>query len=88
MLELVEFGVVDEEIEHAIDRRPGEFVVALGTVHQPDENGPVADNEGRDAEDGVIVHCGLVLTTEHVERPAGVELGEDGVVVDASRREG
>ena len=65
------------------DRRPGEFVVALGTVHQPDENGPVAHNEGRDAEDGVIVHGGILLPTETLERPAGIELGEDRVVVDA-----
>lgn len=74
----------DEQVEHAVDRRPGEGVVASRSGHEPHEDGLIAGDERRHAEDAVTRHRGLVLLAQHLEGPTGGELGEDLVVVDAS----
>ena len=68
--------------EHPLDGVPGPLVVAFGAVHEPDEHGMVADDEGRDAEDVEGADGLLVLVAHHLGRPAGSRLRPARLGVD------
>ena len=50
VLELVDLGAAHDQLQHALDGRPGQRAVALRAGHQPHEDGAVLDDEGRHAE--------------------------------------
>ena len=56
-----------EQIDHPLDGGPAERRVALGAVHQPDEGGLVADDEGRYAPDLVLLDGLGVLGLDDAE---------------------
>ena len=55
----------------------------LRAVHEADEDGLVADDEGGHAPHVVVLGGGLVLGLHGGDRGAAVDLGEHGVGVDA-----
>lgn len=83
VLELVELGGVPEQVDDTIDGASGDVGVPLRTVHQPNKGSVIPDDEGRDSPDGVLALGSVVLLAKRVERPAALDLAEDGIGVDA-----
>ena len=88
VLELVELGMLVEERQHGVDRRPGAGGVVAGTGHDAHERRPVVDDEGRDAEDLMVGHRRFVRLAERVARAAIGDGAQHLVGVDAGARRG
>jgi hypothetical protein len=87
VLELVDLGVVFQEVEHPIDGAGRQGSVTVGTGHEPDEDGLISGNEGGNAEYIEGVGDAGVLVADDGSRPSRVDLGEDGVGVGATTTE-
>jgi hypothetical protein len=88
VFELVDFGMIANEVQYVVDRCPGQCTIAFGAVHQPHEYRVVAHDEGRDPE---YVHCpntALMLLADHRRRPPRVDLGQHGIGIDTGPSEG
>src|ERR1019366_1830090 len=85
---LVQLGVVAHETEHTVDGGAGPGAVPFGSVHQADEDGVVARDEGGYAEHVELVDTALVLFPDDLGRPPVVDLVENGVGVDAGPGQG
>ncbi len=64
------------------------FAVTVRAGHQADEDGTVADDEGRYPEDVEPAHHVLVLGADLLGRPTGVDLGQHGVGVGSGPGQG
>ena len=80
--------MVLHQVEHPFDAVTTPASVALRTVHEAHEHGPVADHERGHAEDPEFRDGPLVLVAYDLGRPAGVHLAENRLGVHTGTGQG
>ena len=82
MLQLVQLGPTDDEVEKLLYGPSSQASVAPRAVHEADEGGPPSGDQGGDAEGPVLGNAALVLAPIGLRRSSAGHLVEDGVGVD------